>query len=777
MIQVIERARYYAATLTKIFEDIKLQLSQESIPIIVQLSNIEEICRRIAQDTSIDHSLIRLYMERSFTEESQILKLSNLYNSYISEATRAIHTSEELPRLSIANLSLDELDQKITIKPSNSISMTHGLLNKYLNYPIYADKTMFIKNVLDGINLCIIVTRPPKWGKTVNLQTLRLFLSCDLIEGKRILRDDFISKSKLAQHFPSYTDHMGKYPVIYLDLSSSSTLDLMAYKKLFKQQIIDSYNQHSRSIMNSEYASEELLEALGTKLENIDLESALIILAECLKAEYERDVYLLIDGADSHLVTMLNEGYSNESISDLAKIKTFMDHVLSKIHDAEIFRVVITGVYGSYFKDYPIASCEISRLEFPKDFTEDFGLTENEVENLLNEVLEECYIEKFLTCMKYWYNGYNLQNNKSKTIKLYSPHSTMSFLYKLSKDSTTKPSYSEETFGDINSATFDKYIGESGNFEILELIIAISTYTFSRESILGTIGVISAGRLANLNSKTILQMLYDLGYFTFLPDDRLIIPNLDAKLYIEKRIVYPWLQYKCKVENPTAIAKSLASVLRSTENFIKGLSKIEVFYEQSCNEMTYSAIIFGLLMLPRVLNLPEDVYEGEIEVNLQYNEGRLDSIFMPIHHNDTAVIHEYDIKETGLTYIDNAKMKLHQILDKGYMKAFIRKHTKYPHVKHVICRAIIINKFPFKLYGYSYTFNIQESIKLIEYFNEYFVCFHDIENIINATLGKKYTPEIAEYPDYEDLKRVAPNASSENATKKLKLNNTSNISL
>ena len=198
------------------------------------------------------------------------------------------------------------------------------------------------------------------------------------------------------------------------------------------------------------------------------------------------------------------------------------------------------------------------------------------------------------------------------------------------------------------------------------------------------------------------------------------------------------------------------------------MSKIKVFHKRRYNEITYSAIIFTLIELARYLKITDHVYEGMMEAYTKDFKGRLDSIFIPMSWDNTAIIHEYGIKKSRLYHV-NAKKKLRQILEKGYLGVLMSEIDKYPHIKFVICRAIIINKDPFKVYGYSFKFTIEESIKLLSDFNNHDAGHLLIEETITNILGKEYTPEVAECSSNEDLKRAAPDTSSERCAKKMKL--------
>ena len=75
----------------------------------------------------------------------------------------------------------------------------------------YIDKTMYIKDIIDNQSSVILVTRPRRFGKTLNMSMLKYYFDCrqkdneELFKGLKIMKQD-----------ERYTSKLGAYPVIYV---------------------------------------------------------------------------------------------------------------------------------------------------------------------------------------------------------------------------------------------------------------------------------------------------------------------------------------------------------------------------------------------------------------------------------------------------------------------------------------------------------------------------------------------------------------------------------
>ena len=103
------------------------------------------------------------------------------------------------------------------------------------NDSYYIDKTKFIEEILKDTSMVKLITRSRRFGKALNMSTLKYFLMIQKKEGnKKLFNNLYIEKSR-------YIEQQGQYPVIFLNLKS---LTNFLYKHYTKKVIllIDEYD-------------------------------------------------------------------------------------------------------------------------------------------------------------------------------------------------------------------------------------------------------------------------------------------------------------------------------------------------------------------------------------------------------------------------------------------------------------------------------------------------------------------------------------------------------
>ena len=77
----------------------------------------------------------------------------------------------------------------------------------------YIDKTMYIKDIIDNQSRVVLITRPRRFGKTLNMSMLRYFFDCDVKDSKELFKG-----LKIMKQGEKYTSKQGVYPCIYLTM-------------------------------------------------------------------------------------------------------------------------------------------------------------------------------------------------------------------------------------------------------------------------------------------------------------------------------------------------------------------------------------------------------------------------------------------------------------------------------------------------------------------------------------------------------------------------------
>ena len=276
----------------------------------------------------------------------------------------------------------------------------------------YVDKTLFIKEMLDGGEEVRVVMRPKRFGKTMMLSTCKYFFDMEgKEENKKLFKGLDIEKSK-------YFQEQGKYPVIYLtfkDVKEENWTD--CYSKI-KSMIKKEYDKHkilkTSSILTD--LEKKTYEQIIDGIDDItEYESSLGNLSEFLYKQHKEKVVILIDEYDTPIIEGEIKGYYE-------KVKGFMKNFLSAGLKDNIclYRGLMTGIVrmsgAGIFSG--LNNVDINTIA-GGEFGDKFGFTEDEVKNMLKIYGMKDRLEE----VKGWYNGYTILGEK-----VYNPYSLLKFV-------------------------------------------------------------------------------------------------------------------------------------------------------------------------------------------------------------------------------------------------------------------------------------------------------------------------------------------------------------
>jgi predicted AAA-ATPase/PD-(D/E)XK nuclease superfamily protein len=271
----------------------------------------------------------------------------------------------------------------------------------------YIDKTLLIKELLDKGNKVTLLSRPRRFGKTINLSMLYYFFSNS--ENAHHL----FANTAIAQNASSMT-HQGKYSVIFLTFKDvkENTWDL-AYRKICSL-VSQLYQQHKSALTKSLSEDEKkyFQKIIEKTADSIDVSESLKRLSLFLSVHYQQRVIILLDEYDAPIQAAFNNGYYKEVVS-------FIRNLLSsclKDNDAlefgvltGILRTAKEGIFSGLnnLKVYTILQEPCSTY---------FGFTQQEVDRCL---VDYNLTEKSHEIQK-WYNGYQFAG-----ITIYNPWSIL----------------------------------------------------------------------------------------------------------------------------------------------------------------------------------------------------------------------------------------------------------------------------------------------------------------------------------------------------------------
>lgn len=264
----------------------------------------------------------------------------------------------------------------------------------------YIDKTRLIEQLLDSWGKVNLLTRPHRFGKTLNMSMLRYFFE---IETDKTLFDGL----HISQRSDLCDEYMGKFPVVSLTLKGVDGLTFeKAKNKLLKLVALEAdrfdFLKSSDKLTDNEkqrYSALIRMQDGKYVMDEDTLESALQTLSELLYRHYGQKVIILIDEYDVPLDKAYQNGYYREMV---AMIRSLFGEAL-KTNEFLQFAVltgclrvskesIFTGLNN--FKIFSITDAR---------FDEQFGFTEDEVKKMLKDY----QLEDHLAEMKEWYDGYH----------------------------------------------------------------------------------------------------------------------------------------------------------------------------------------------------------------------------------------------------------------------------------------------------------------------------------------------------------------------------------
>ncbi|MGN0276690.1 MAG: AAA family ATPase [Hominisplanchenecus sp.] len=278
----------------------------------------------------------------------------------------------------------------------------------------YIDKTAFIREWWEANDVVTLITRPRRFGKTLNLSMIKYFFSLSdagaakLFEGLDIWKDE------------RYRKLQGSYPVISLSFSDIKETSFEQARKKICQTILGLYNccdfLLEGNLLNEK--EKEYFHSISADMEDYQASVSLRTLSEYLFRYYGKKVIILLDEYD----TPLQESYVNGFWRELAGFTRNLFHATFK-SNVYLERAIMTGITRvskeSIFSD--LNNLEVVTTTSDK-YADCFGFTEEEVFAALDEYgLSEKKIE-----VKRWYDGFTFGGRRD----VYNPWSILNYLSK-----------------------------------------------------------------------------------------------------------------------------------------------------------------------------------------------------------------------------------------------------------------------------------------------------------------------------------------------------------
>lgn len=531
--------------------------------------------------------------------------------------------------------------------------------NIIANNCFYVDKTKFIEELVNDMTAVHLITRPRRFGKTLNLSMLKYFYDIEGNTENRKLFDGLYISNSLAM------SEQGKYPVIFLsfkDVKADSSLEMMENIAILMKNLYDKF-EYIREKLNQSNLME--FDEIWLKKDNANLRGALLNLCSYLKEYYNQDVILLIDEYDTPMVSAYEHGYYDE-------IKMFFTTLYGSAlkENPALKKAVLTGIMRISKENIfsGLNNVKVNSI-LEDDFAEYFGITEKEVEKSLIEY----GLEERLPEVQKWYNGYIFGG-----VRVYNPFSITNFL-----DRKKIMPYWVNT---SSNTLINKVLKEASSSIFEEL-----SKLFQRETINKTIDVYSNFNKLK-NTEQIWYLLTNAGYLTPVEEIdfgkySIRIPNEEVHYFFERDFIRNFLG---SVDN---FDRTLSYLLEGDfDNFTYELENIMLNsvscfdFNSNSKESHYHVFILGML-----LGLRRRYY---IHSNREGGRGRYDLVVEPMDKRKNGLVIEFKVAKEKEELEKASEEALAQIEEKRYYEGLRDRG-----VERIILVGISFYQRDFKLQG------------------------------------------------------------------------------
>ncbi len=431
----------------------------------------------------------------------------------------------------------------------------------------YADKTMFIAELLRGWGKVNLFTRPRRFGKSLNMSMLKAFFEIgsdrSLFDGLKISREKELCEK-----------HMGKYPVISVTLKSVSGLDYRTACAALRG-VVGEEALRFDFLENSEQLSvrERDMYRRLTEMENAQdavfsmpdavLADSLRILCRLLEKHYKKKVILLIDEYDVPLDKAFQAGYYD-------KMTVMLSNLLGnamKTNDSLQF-AVLTGCLRISKESIFTGLNNLKTHTITSDkYDEYFGFTDEDVDR----ILEFYHLSGYRDLIREWYDGYRFGG-----VSVYCPWDVVNYCDALLGNSDAMPeNYWANTSGNALIRRFIERADFQTRNEIEQLVAGESVVKEINEEL-------TYNELDN-SMENLWSVLFSTGYLTSMgrisqKQYRLVIPNREIRsLFVTQ--IREWFQ--------ETAAEDTAKTERFCQAFARGEEKR---IEEMLNEYLWDSI-------------------------------------------------------------------------------------------------------------------------------------------------------------------------------------------
>ena len=530
---------------------------------------------------------------------------------------------------------------------------------------LFVDKTaLFISAVLTDPSKAVVITRPRRWGKSLNMSMLHHFLAPEVNGVATQGMFDGLAISKISGNY--IEKHQGQSPVIFLSFKDFKASSFELALSLFEGLIKEMFRTHENLLNHTEKTWSQSEEALFTHylrdaLSEADMASALKALSSLLYKAYGKKAYILIDEYD----TPLNHAFvGNDCFESLSLLmRKFLSGGMKD--NSFVDKGVMTGILR-VSKDSMLSglnNCETYTPLNDKRYHASFGF--------LQEDLIALFADQGLSHdepkVQDWYNGYCING-----LTLYNPWSIMNCLshqgeirpyWVLTSDDQLLKELIQSSSEELKDNLEQLVLGQSVEVQVSETMRFDQIH--ENEDMLWNL-LLLGGYLKALSSHH-----NEWGYACLVA-----VPNQEV-LWSYRSIFAHWMK---QVPKGMGYRKSLLDSLMSGD-IDRFAAETQAFLESAASVHDYATqpeAFYHGFMLALIATLQDQFF---VFSNSESGRGRPDMILIPKDQSkDTALILEFKHAQKK----EKAKKIAEQALKQIEVQQYAARISQYDHIQKIL---------------------------------------------------------------------------------------------
>ncbi len=526
----------------------------------------------------------------------------------------------------------------------------------------FVDKTMFIYEFFNRNSKVALISRPRRFGKTLNLSMLEYFFD---IRKKR--DNNLFSHLKISKNKSFCETHQNKHPVINITLKNIDESDwencLESLKSLISEELYEKHSYLLDSTKLSFLDKKNFKDILLEKASLSKYKKSIFYLSKYLRKHFNKKVIILVDEYDAPIINAFRNSNFDFEKKYYNNVINFMQTFLGSVfkgNEENLQKGLLTGVMRvgkeSLFSKWN--NLDVFGIT-SKYFSEYFGFTEKETKDLLSYFNLENNFEN----VKKWYDGYVFGD----TDKIYNPWSIVNYISDNEEDfkaywvNTSADTLIREKIieNEIEGNDFKKIMSNESIKKKIYENFAFPDFEFKKD-LIWTLFVYS-GYLTQIKKAK---------YNTY----EIKIPNYEVRTVFED-IIVDWFSMKTKVRRDLLISMAENLINNRMFKFEKDFREIvgntiSYFDKGKEAERIYHVYTLGLLAI-----LSDDYI---IKSNGESGDGRYDILLIPRDKKLSGIVIEFKIIEKRKNNEKDEKI-FHKRINKSLEKALyqINKNQYY----------------------------------------------------------------------------------------------------